>query len=224
MNRTLILMGLIAAMACPAVAQRSERLVRVRLASIQLPPGVLASAMLTARNLLAQAGVRLEWAPLREKTAPLPIAGCMDRGIDSIDVEIVESAPDGASPFALGAAHPFTSSGLRVRLFHDRILRLTGMLSWAVAGRITGHALAHEIGHILIGRLEHSDSGLMSGRWDRNAVAVIRHGLLALSAADIELIHSNLDDPRRCAGEALVSALPSRHSSPSMQNVALARD
>lgn len=225
MNRTLMLMGLIAAMACPADSRRPERKVLVRLAAPLMQPGVLEHAMVTAQGLFERAGIRLEWAWLETRAVALPIAACMDRGLASIDAEIIEKAPAGRPMTALGAAQPFTSSGVRVRLFEDRFAPLVRSLHRANAGLLIGHALAHEIGHVLIGWPGHSDSGLMTGHWDRHAVGKILARRLEFSAADIEIMHRNLDNPVQCTdGAGFSEPRPSRHSSPSTQTVALARD
>lgn len=206
-------------------ARGDGRTLRVRLAPAQMTPVILGSAKLTVTRIFEQAGIQLEWARLRVRTVAAPIADCMDRGLDTIDAEIIDHAPSGLSVKALGVAQPFTSSGMRVWLFKDRLDGLTRSYHQTDAGRVVGHALAHEIGHVLIGGVTHSESGLMAAHWDNRIIAEILHGKVRFTAAEIAAIHYNLDNPRRCSEPAIVSeAIPSLHSSLLTQTVARARD
>jgi hypothetical protein len=51
-------------------------------------------------------------------------------------------------------------------VFHDRVKQLAegGMVSHCQA---LGHAMAHEIGHLLLGTAEHTSRGIMRARWER---------------------------------------------------------
>jgi hypothetical protein len=74
--------------------------------------------------------------------------------------EILPHAPRGFSPQALGYALPCAKSGMQVTIYADRV----ETVSWTtLAGfyRVLGHALAHEVGHVLLRSCAHDDSGLM---------------------------------------------------------------
>ena len=76
-------------------------------------------------------------------------------------------------------------------VFHNRVLTLTqsGRYSDAV---LLGHAIAHELGHLLLNSSTHARYGLMAARWrdaelDRAAV-----GLLLFSPAEASFIRAEV--------------------------------
>jgi hypothetical protein len=58
----------------------------------------------------------------------------------------------------------------------------------ATTGVLVGHALAHEIGHVLEGFSRHSETGLMKERWSTNEVLGMRDRWLHFADYDKELI------------------------------------
>jgi hypothetical protein len=55
---------------------------------------------------------------------------------------------------------------VHVTIFYDRVELLMHSVAASVP-RILGHAMAHEMGHILLGSPEHSSAGIMKGRWGK---------------------------------------------------------
>jgi hypothetical protein len=53
---------------------------------------------------------------------------------------------------------------------------------------ILGHAMAHEIGHLLLGSGAHSKTGIMCGQWDRNYLRRALMGRLVFSPDEIARI------------------------------------
>ena len=93
-------------------------------------------------------------------------------------VRLMRGMPASALPGALGFALPFARTGAHVTLFYDRVESLIRSGS-AVSYVILGHALAHEIGHVLLGSSEHTTSGLMQGYWNTSSWHLASAGLLA---------------------------------------------
>ena len=58
-------------------------------------------------------------------------------------------------------------------IFYDRVEELANA-KVAGAGQILGHAVAHEIGHLLLGTIIHSSTGLMSSPWSREDLKFAR--------------------------------------------------
>jgi hypothetical protein len=54
--------------------------------------------------------------------------------------------------------------GILATVFADRVSALA-VSAGVDAGQLLGRALAHEVGHILLGRADHPRAGLMRGRW-----------------------------------------------------------
>jgi hypothetical protein len=84
-------------------------------------------------------------------------------------------------------------AGTLATVYADRVTKLAE-LSGADPGQLLGRAIAHEIGHLLLGTTRHADRGLMRGVWtsvelhrdrawdwslSREDVARMRRGLVA---------------------------------------------
>jgi hypothetical protein len=87
-----------------------------------------------------------------------------DRGY--LAARIIRGEPDDRFPGALGYALPFAQAGPHAFVYYDRIQRLLPSVPSSVP-KILGHALAHELGHALLETMEHSQVGLMKGRWSK---------------------------------------------------------
>jgi hypothetical protein len=81
-------------------------------------------------------------------------------------VRIIRGFPAHALPGALGYAFPDTQSGVQATVFYDRIEALNRVNAISVS-TLLGHAMAHEIGHVLLGTTEPSPGGIMKARWGK---------------------------------------------------------
>ena len=148
-----------------------------------VPPGDRASALAAAHAILKDAGIVVTWR--EDDNAPAPT---------EVIVRIV-TAPAEALPGALGFSliDVDRRAGTLATVYADRVTKLAA-LSGADPGRLLGRAMAHEIGHLLLGTTRHADRGLMRGVWtsvelhrdqawdwslSREDVARMRRGLVA---------------------------------------------
>ncbi len=65
--------------------------------------------------------------------------------------------------------------GCYADVFYGPMLKLQLETSTRVA-LILGHAMAHELGHLLLGTNSHSRDGLMAARWNRDDLARAARG------------------------------------------------
>src|SRR5262249_17234624 len=88
--------------------------------------------------------------------------------LDSIDVvlRIVPRSRAALKSSALGEALPcqMGRDACVANLFMNRVEEQTNVEKISV-DQVLGHAMAHEIGHILLGSNSHSSSGLMKAKW-----------------------------------------------------------
>jgi len=148
-----------------------------------VPPGDRASALAAARDILKDAGIAVTWTDDDNVPAPAEVI-----------VRIV-TAPAEALPGPLGFSliDVERRAGTLATVYADRVTRLAA-LSGTDPGRLLGRAMAHEIGHLLLGTTRHADRGLMRGVWtsvelhrdrawdwslSREDVARMRRGLAA---------------------------------------------
>ena len=88
-------------------------------------------------------------------TAPLPPV---------LQVQILSHAPSGLPPQALGFSLPCAEQGMQVTLFADRV-ETVSQVTHASFYRVLAHALAHELGHVLLRSTLHEETGLMKAVW-----------------------------------------------------------
>ena len=62
----------------------------------------------------------------------------------------------------------------------------------AEKSQILGHAIAHEIGHILLRQEQHASEGLMRGVWDRDHLEQIAMGKLRFTPEEAQRVRSEL--------------------------------
>jgi hypothetical protein len=162
--------------------------------SAQVPAGVLHSAIEQSTRLFRADGIRTVW----DQPA---IESPEDQGTDMtspafqqpdprryIVVRLVRREPTSVFPDAIGHALPFARTGAHVVIFCDRVQALTARVN-AASYIVLGYAMAHEIGHVLLGSSEHSDGGLMQARWTAATWRLACAGLLAFGREESERMH-----------------------------------
>jgi hypothetical protein len=131
-----------------------------------------------AAEILKNAGIRLDWR--RDERTCAHGQG--------IVVTVSLETPPNQHAGALAYALPFDST--RVVLFYDRVLSAA---SPALAPRLLGHVLAHEIVHILQGVDAHSASGIMKPHWYKRDYEAMRRAPLPFTPEDLALIDRGLE-------------------------------
>jgi hypothetical protein len=151
-----------------------------------VPEGTLNRSLQETSRILAAAGVRVVWEPLDADSpeghtvdmtgARFAASGRLDdRGF--LVVRTVRGFPAISNPGMLGFALPSTRSGVHATVFYDRIetVAISGLVR---IDRVLGNAMAHEIGHVLLGSNQHSQIGIMKAVWSRADYQHMAFGLL----------------------------------------------
>ncbi|MCP5119901.1 MAG: hypothetical protein GY953_54585 [bacterium] len=140
--------------------------------------------------------MRLVWAnckiraedPAKDPDCELPVT--------SRDLQIRIMGPGmakriGASRESLGSAWVANGSGSLAAVYYHRVLDLEkGNLADRVA--ILGCALAHEIGHLLLGHSRHSNNGIMRASWGDKDLRRMAKGRLLFTADQARQIASKV--------------------------------
>lgn len=167
----------------------------------QVPIEMLQLATVETTRLFRAAGIQITW----EQPA---VEEWEDRGIDMSDrrsgtfgpldqrfylvVRLVRGMPASVFPGSLGFALPFARTGAQVTIFYDRIEVLTRSGN-AASYIILGHALTHEIGHVLLGSSEHTRGGLMQARWNPASWRLASAGLLAFRPEEAKRLGAGVE-------------------------------
>jgi hypothetical protein len=130
--------------------------------------GDMASALAVAHTILKNAGIEVTWRGAQRGQEGLEGLEGDDGGrvaTSEVIVRIV-AAPAGSRPDSLGFSFvdSGTGSGTLATIFLDRVRALSARAG-ADSGQLLGRAMAHELGHLLLGTIHHADRGLMRGVW-----------------------------------------------------------
>jgi hypothetical protein len=152
------------------------------------------TVVFSLRRIFRQSGIDIEWvlgvpgAPEASLMIyePLRIGhelelGCLARR--DIALDILSAAVPGVKKQVLGIAQPLSRTGLNVRIFEGHIHEAAARenLSYAI---VLSHAMAHEIGHVLLRSNTHAGRGLMSDVWTSREYDWMRKGALYFTAGD----------------------------------------
>jgi hypothetical protein len=146
----------------PAEAASDLRITVAVIDSAHVGADTLARAERDAGRALGYAGISVAWIEIDTKLpTSLPL--------EAIVLRIEPEAGPKHNPKALGVALAPGPGGVYASIFFDRIRESAAdpVLSTTGAGLVSlmGHAIAHEIGHLLLGQNSHARHGLMSGDW-----------------------------------------------------------
>lgn len=156
-----------------------------------MSPATLAAARTVAARLFHKAGVRIEWldpasaASLREALAEGPDRTAFWRALYT--VHLVTRVPAAGRSSSLG----FASPGTRVSTVVYQRVEQVSVDTGADLTVVLGHAVAHELGHLLLGRASHSAAGLMQATLDVERAA---QGRLSFTAEEAHTIRIRLAD------------------------------
>src|SRR4051812_32911182 len=121
-----------------------------------VPADTVTTARATAERILKTADVTVRWAecPCGRPAGPVELM-----------VRLAASTAE-SEPASLGFSYVDTGRklGTLATVFPDRVHGLAAAAR-VDEGELLGRAMAHEIGHLIIGTREHASAGLMRGRW-----------------------------------------------------------
>jgi hypothetical protein len=132
----------------------------------------LAAADVTADEILRAIGLETRWLDCGQATSPRDLAAACGAplGANEFILRILESTVDvesGDVPLGTSIVDVRTGAGVMSTVYPDRVARVA-----AGAGvdspRLLGRAIAHELGHLLQQKAEHSAGGIMRARWSRH--------------------------------------------------------
>jgi len=135
-----------------------------------VPKAALRAALETAAQTLRPADLEVTWLSCSVSSG----GRCtVPPGRGELMVRLIRAGKDSAAgDDSLGTAlvDPATGTGVLATVYVDRVERLARG-SEGDLGTLLGRAMAHEIGHLLMGRSAHAVRGLMRPRWTRAEVS-----------------------------------------------------
>jgi hypothetical protein len=158
-------------------------------------PSVLAQAEDTATFVMRQAGVSLSWLDCGARRVSPSAAGCS-----------AISFPQHFSIRLVSKAAPSKVASAKEDIFGQSFQNAAGEGSYAIVnfpslasfratevvrtGDLLGLVIAHELGHLLLGKESHSATGLMCGNWQQPELHQAARGKLLFTHQQSDLIRS----------------------------------
>lgn len=158
-------------------------------------PDMLVRAQTETARIYAAVGVRFVWEA--DALSLLP-------RLTMLIVSNPDTWPERVAATALGAA-PAGDDGVGrlAYAFYGRI-QDSARRHGTDPAKILAYVMAHELGHLLLGRGAHSFTGIMSGRWDRYEIQSVERSVLRFTNEQGRSIRNTViemnADRRRQAG------------------------
>lgn len=167
----LVAAGVVMMSTRPATAhpETADRRIIIRIYNTS---GVLRPRLETARRtadaILRDAGVEAAWRVCRTYRGPSAKASdaCAELLMPNEVIVRIVAAPPKWPRFSFGFSYvdPQVQRGSLSTAFGDRIRRAAIRVR-VDEGRLLGRVIAHEVGHLLLGTVDHSADGLMRAQW-----------------------------------------------------------
>jgi hypothetical protein len=142
-----------------------------------VPPRVLDHAEQSASRIFAQSGIQLIWmlCGREEETIEERFDCTQTLYPEHFDVRIVNSSSHvGSDVFGISYLS-VDDAGSQADVFYSKIVRFHHV-SRTNPATLLGYAIAHELGHLLLGSNSHSLTGLMCGNWHNEELARMEQG------------------------------------------------
>lgn len=165
-SMTLCILGILGSRAALAEVKATTTLTVLLFNRSQASDDTLIRAKLAIDSIFSESGVRLAWTdcPLQPDSVSQPL--CRDKSapgeirVRILDRQFKSYLPDNAFGFAIPPVW--------ATVYYEPALRLarTATDSESNVSVILSCLIAHEIGHLLLGRNAHAADGVMTARWD----------------------------------------------------------
>jgi len=130
-------------------------------------PAELTEALKRSYEILRRAEVTVDWAQCpAHRVGSVPAICDTPPGHNDMVVRLVEGAEKDRDRRPLGQPllDPATGKGVFATVFMNRVDRLAEVAQYS-RSTVLGRAIAHEIGHLILGTNSHSETGLMREVW-----------------------------------------------------------
>jgi hypothetical protein len=162
-----------------------------------------------ASRVFASADVQIEWMNCgrASETAEEQQACAATAFPEHLHIRIIQRSLMQNAP-TLGLSYlDKDGSGCQAEVFYQAVAEVVAQSEVNVA-TILGNAMAHEVGHLLLGTNSHSAEGIMRAHWNPPDLAAASKGLLVFSERQKDEIRTKLDskllygDKTRSASQA----------------------
>ena len=151
-------------------------------------PSVMSQARNRATLILRRAGISLVWLDCGTPANPPPASACSDLSFPQhLSVRLVSTAGR-PSEDTYGRTFQNAEGEGNYALVYFNVLATSSVTESVHSGDLLGFVIAHELGHLLLGRDSHSATGLMAPVWQAGEVRMASQGILFFTSDQQERI------------------------------------
>jgi hypothetical protein len=162
-----------------------------------VPDSSLEAAKREASRIFTAAHIQIHWNDCTTTALVPPNGSCHDRQANNqLHLRIVRTGKKEHQDIFGIAFLGANGIGTYSDVFYDSVEKLRGDRPSNI-GRLLGHVMAHEIGHLLIGSHAHSPWGLMCAKWHAQELRSLEMGTLFFTAEQEKSIHRKLEISRQ---------------------------
>jgi hypothetical protein len=181
--------SLVLSAACPGLAHQLDLNLKITLRVYNYAKAsgvILEQAKREANRIFQVAGIETVWLDcLSHPTGEHPSTPCQ-KPVTAMDLVLRILAEHGSTrreflDTHLGFALPSDKGGSYASIFYPDVEN-SAENEGVPQNQLLGHAIAHEIGHLLLNSSAHSPSGLMRGKWDSKDLRHATRGDLLFTA------------------------------------------
>jgi hypothetical protein len=193
-----IVIGALAALPCAAAAVADHRMVIRIYDSAALPAADRAAAISVASAILGAAGLDVLWRSCGAIAQGGDSRPCLaPLAANELAVRFV-FRPLGSVPRVNAVALGYSLVDRDTRFGSLATIHLERVEQLASTTRVEpptllGRAVAHEIGHLLLGTTDHARAGLMRAVWPREMIEHNRAGDFQFTPSDVRALHAAVD-------------------------------
>ena len=160
-----------------------------------VPARIMAEAQNEVVYIFGRAGINIMWQECQSSSGRREEPACKaEMGNGEVMVRIVEKSPFitafGNEPLGF-AIPPF-----RTTIYHRAITEVCKSVN-VEQGQILGLAIAHELGHLLLGPRSHSPVGTMRATWDREDFQAAKQRRLRFTAGEARRLREEVANRER---------------------------
>jgi hypothetical protein len=154
----------------------------------QASPAILTKAEREADRILSEAGLRIVWLECPVEPSAAGSQGPCQKAPEATDIRLRVLAAPVQNKFQ-DTVFGFTVHPVLASVYYEYALR-RGKSDDAEfeIPIILGCAIAHELGHLLLGTNSHSGEGIMQPRWEPNQVRQLMMGTLLFTTEQAKLM------------------------------------
>ncbi len=183
---------------------------RVRVYNYEgVPDGTLSVAQNVAGGVLQPVGLQAMWQDCTLDNPNWDFVGCNTHPVRIDLVLYLVARLEDHAPYAERSALGYSltpDNGARATFAYVCYARVKKVFSAFSAGELLGLAIAHEIGHLLLGKNSHSNSGLMRPTWPSKDLEAKRWEEFTFTSAQVRRLRAAI--LARMTSEEPLSAIP----------------